>query len=473
MLYWVLVPLLVGVLLVALLPRRVAPTLALLALATSGGFALRFVREVVAGGTPESFGVLRLDAPGALVLLLVLTLGSLAALVSSQTEQRVRRFYVLLLAFTATMTLATIADNLGILWASIEATTLSSALLVGIRRNQEATEAAWKYVILSTTGITIAFLATLLLALASRDAGAMSLSWTSLMAQAPTLDPNLVRLAFVLALVGYGTKAGLIPLHFWLPDAHSEAPSPVSALLSGVLLSCALLALDRFARIGRAAHFHLDGLLVTFGAVSVLVGGLLVFGARNYKRMLAHHSVENMGLVAFGMGLGTPLAMAGAYLHILTHGLAKSLAFFSAGRIHHHTGSKMVADVHGLLQRTPAAGRGLCIGLLALVGAPLFGPFTSKMMLLSAGVQEGVWVATLAVLLGLLFAFVGALSHIAHMVSPAAETPTPGDPPVREPWSVPVALGILIVGNLVLGLAGPTLLSSLLSGAANLAGGIP
>lgn len=475
MLWTVLAPLVVGIPLTLVSPRRTAPAVALLALGSSLASAVYFVHRLLGGGGPSAFGgLLRLDAPGAIVLLLVLTLGFLAALVSSQTETRQRRFYALLLAFIASMTLAAVSDNLGILWASIEATTLASAPLVGHRRNQQATEAAWKYLILASTGITIAFAGTIVLASAARGAGAATLSWSLLLAQAPAMDAGLVRLAGVLAVVGYGTKAGLVPFHFWLPDAHSQAPSPVSGLLSGVLLACSLLALDRFLRIGRAAGGSTDAIVLVLGAVTVLAGGLMVLGARNYKRMLAHHSAENMGLVAFALALGTPLALAGAYFHIVAHGVAKSMAFFAAGRIHHHYGSQLISEVKGALARAPAAGRGLLMGVLALIGVPLMAPFTSKVIILSAAVSTGPWPLTAMVVVGLALAFVGGMHHASELMgAPTGESAGPPLPPAREPWTVVGAFALLAAANVLLGLAGPHLLHDLLAGAAALTGGAP
>ncbi len=463
MLGYVLLPLAAGAALTTVAPRRWAAAIALASLAAASVAAGWAVTALAGGGVPQGLGgMLRLDAAGALVLHLVLGLGFLAALVGSQTEEWARRFHALLLTFTGTMALAAMADNLGLLWASVEATTLSSALLVGHRRTKESTEAAWKYLILSSTGILFAFVATLLVVLAARGAGPPTLSWNSLVGAAAGMDTGLVRLALALAIVGYGTKAGLVPYHFWLPDAHSEAPSPVSALLSGVLLSCALLALDRFMRIGRVAGEPMEGLLLAIGAVSVVAGGALVLAARSYKRMLAYSSIENMGLVAVGLALGTPLALAGAYLHILAHGASKALAFFAAGRVHHHLGTTTVAEATGLLRRTPAAARGLLLGFLALAGAPLLGPFTSKVILLAATLDGAPWPAIAAVVAGLLLAFVGFVRHAAAMMPDPGGTPSPAAPRFREPRTVVVAFAGLALAILVLGVAGPALLEPLL-----------
>ena len=471
MLGFVLVPLAIGAGLAVALPQRWAAAVAVTAIAAAGVPATLGVRRLLVGEAATGWGgMLRLDAAGALVLLLVLGLLPLASLVASQTEQWARRFHALLLAFTGTMALAAMADNLGLLWASVEATTLSSALLVGHRRTRQATEAAWKYLILSSTGILFAFVATLLVVLAGRGVGATTLSWAGLLASADGMDPGLVRLALALATVGYGTKAGLVPYHFWLPDAHSEAPSPVSALLSGVLLSCALLALDRFTRIGRAAGVHMTSLPLILGVVSVVVGGALVLAARSHKRMLAYSSIENMGLVAVGIALGTPLALAGAYLHILAHGVSKALAFFAAGRVHHHLGTTAFTDTSDLLRRTPAAGRAMLIGFLALAGAQLLGPFTSKLLLLGALFQDAPAVAVVGVLAGMLLAFMGFLRHAATMMpaparpaaAPAADAMPAPLAIAREPRTVVIAFAVLVIASLAIGLLGPALLEPLL-----------
>ncbi len=463
MLEYVVLPLVVAALLVIVLPKKFASTIALVAIAAAGAIAVQSVLDLFETGPPTGLqGMLRLDAVGATVLLLILTLGFLAALVSSQTEEWPRRFHALLLTFTATMALAAMADNLGLLWASIEATTLSSALLVGHHKTRQATEAAWKYLILSSTGILFAFVATLFLVLAGRDTGGATLSWSELMDQADTMDPGLVRLALVLATVGYGTKAGLVPYHFWLPDAHSEAPSPVSALLSGVLLSCALLALDRFLRIARAAGEPMEGLHLTLGVLSVVVGGALVLAAHTYKRMLAYSSVENMGLVVFALGVGSPVALGAAYFHILAHGLAKSLAFFAAGRVHHHLGTVEISEASGLLRRTPTAGRGLLVGLLALAGLPPLAPFAGKFMILAAALPNVEWFYSVPLVLGLALAFVGFLRQTSQLM-PGAATPNQNEQvPIREPITVPIAFSILIAANIALCIGGPLILSGLL-----------
>ena len=389
-----------------------------------------------------------LDAPGALVLALVLSLGFLAALVSAGTEKPLRRYYGFLLAFGATMSVAALADNLGILWASVEATTLASALLVGHHGTKQATEAAWKYLVLSSAGIMIAFVATLLLVAAAIGTGEATLSAVELGRRGHRLDRELVRAVFVLVVIGYGTKAGLVPMHFWLADAHSQAPSPVSALLSGVLLSCALLAVDRVRRVAIAAGGDVPWLLLGFAALTVVVGGLLVFGARDYKRLLAHSSVENMGLAAFALGIGTPIAVAGAYLHIVAHGVAKALAFFSAGRIQHHTGTREIARTKDLLRRAPVAGGGLLLGFVALAGVPLFAPFVSKVVIVSAAVRTAPWGATVPVLVGLVLAFLGFARHAAVMF------PAEGAASERftEPWHVLAALVVLATVTVALGI---------------------
>ncbi|HLE47183.1 MAG TPA: proton-conducting transporter membrane subunit [Candidatus Thermoplasmatota archaeon] len=468
-------PLIVGAGLVLIVPRRFAPPVALVAIAAAGLVAIWEVRRMLGGEASWGLGgMLRLDGTGAIVLLLVLTLGFFAALVSSQTEEWPRRFYALLLAFTTTMTLAATADNLGLLWASVEATTLSSALLVGHRRTRQSTEAAWKYLILSSTGILFAFVATIMLVLAGRGAGQTTLSASGLMAAAGGMDPGLVRLAMVLALVGYGTKAGIVPYHFWLPDAHSEAPAPVSALLSGVLLSCALLALDRFIRIGRSAGEPMQDMHLTLGAVSVVVGGALVLAAHTFKRMLAYSSVENMGLVLFALGLASPLAMMGAYLHVVAHGVAKALAFFSAGRVHHHLDTVEIAKAHNLLERTPAAGRGLLVGLLALAGVPPLAPFASKFVILGAAIALAEWPYVAALLFGLVLAFTGFVRHLATMMPHRdLESARAPSTPFSEPASVTTTLVLLAVLNLVICLAGPLAIGAFLDGVALAQAAVP
>lgn len=325
-----------------------------------------------------------------------------------------RTYFGLFHLFVSTMLTISIANNLGLLWIMIEATTLSSAFLVGFHRHRHSIEAAWKYVILCSIGIAFALFGTILFYYAAMQGGnGHHLDWTSFMAIAPKLNPKLVKLAFLFVALGYGTKAGLAPLHTWLPDAHSQAPSPVSAMLSGVLLTSAFYALVRFyALTVRCVGPAYPGIiLIFFGLASLAIAAPFIIAARDYKRMLAYSSVEHMGFMAFGLGLGSPLAIYGAFLHVLFHALAKGIAFLSAGRILNAFGTRKISKVSGAVTVLPQAGIPFFAALLGLAGLPPFGIFTSELMVLSAGFSSGrrrISSMTLA-LLALIFA--GLLYH--------------------------------------------------------------
>ena len=335
----------------------------LAAVATSG--------PLIGGG-----GTLRADG---LTAWLVTTIGAVAVtalwgglpLRADRTEPD-GRYAALVCLFLAAMSLAVLADNLGILWVAVEATTIATAFLVGHHRGQRALEAAWKYVVLGSVGVAIAFLGIVLLYAASVAAGTPTLSWELLSSGSIPLDPDLTRLAVALAVLGFATKAGLAPMHSWLPDAHSQAPAPVSGLMSGVLLSVALYAILRIQAISDAVigPGFLRGLLVAAGLLSLAVAAALMLAQRDYKRLLAYSSIEHMGIMALGAAVGGTLATTAVLLHMLGHGLVKASMFVVAGRILAAEGSSRIDDVHGLLARRPDLARPLLAGTAALLGFP-------------------------------------------------------------------------------------------------------
>ncbi len=262
---------------------------------------------------------------------------------------------MLALLFLGAMSLAVLADNLGVLWIAVEATTIATAFMVGHHRTRRAIEAAWKYVVLGSVGVAIAFLGVVLLYAATRSAGDPTLSWSVLTTTHPDLDPSVVRVAAALAILGFATKAGLAPMHSWLPDAHSQAPAPVSGLMSGVLLAVAFYAILRVQAVAAPVIGTglMRGLLVTAGLLSLTIAALLVIRQRDLKRMLAYSSIEHMGLLALAAAAGGRLAIAGALLHVLGHGLAKSSTFVASGRILAAEGTTTMADIRGLVARRP------------------------------------------------------------------------------------------------------------------------
>jgi formate hydrogenlyase subunit 3/multisubunit Na+/H+ antiporter MnhD subunit len=327
------------------------------------------------------------------------------------------RYTALICLFLAAMSLAVLSDNLGILWVAVEATTITTAFLVGHHRTPRSLEAAWKYVVLGSVGVAIAFLGIVLLYGAAVAAGAPTLSWSALAGGAIALDPDLTRIAVALAILGFATKAGLAPMHSWLPDAHSQAPAPVSGLMSGVLLSVALYAILRMQAIGDAilgAGF-VRGLLVAGGLLSLAISAALILAQRDYKRMLAYSSIEHMGIMALGAAVGGPLATAAVLLHMLGHGLVKAVMFVVAGRILAAEGSSRTADVTALLARRPDLARPLLAGTAALLGFPPFVLFFTEVAIVVAGWQAGLgWAMGVALAL-LLVVFAGLARHTSAM----------------------------------------------------------
>ena len=364
-------------------------------------------------------GLLRVDALSAWMLTVV---GAVAVIAlwggkPNARSRNVGSFATLLCLFLAAMSLAVVADNLGVMWVAIELTTITTAFLVASRGGRGALEAAWKYVVLGAVGVAIAFLGIVLLSAASLPSGEASLSWVSLLAHAAALDPTLARAAGALAVLGFATKAGLAPMHSWLPDAHSQAPAPVSGLMSGVLLSVAFYAILRVQAITDAAVGPelMRGLLLTAGLLSLAVTAGLVITQRDYKRLLAYSSIEHMGLLALGAAAGGRLAIAAVLLHMLGHGLVKATMFVVAGRILGDTGSHRIADVRDLLRRRPDLAGPFLLGAAALLGFPPFVTFFTEVAILVAGFGAGlVWQSALACVL-LLVAFAGIARHVLAM----------------------------------------------------------
>src|ERR1035441_2864037 len=334
-----------------------------------------------------------------------------------------RWFYGLVFLFLFTMVAVYLSANLGMMWIFVEATTLASALLVGFYNTEGAVEAGWKYLIVCTVGIAFALFGTIVLYLAAVKAGmssAAALDWVSLMNAAPHLglDPHLLKLAFVFVIVGYGTKIGFVPMHSWLPDAHAEAPTPISALLSAVLLNCAMYAVMRYdAIVSRAAGPAFPHtLLLIFGVISMVVAGLLILVQRNLKRLMAYSSIEHMGIIAIGLGLGGPLGLFGALLHTFNHSVAKSLLFFSAGNIRHNLGTLRIDEINGISHTMPQTSAALVIGGLAIVGLPPFSLFVSEFAILSEAFTQARYLVAALFLIVLSMVFGGFAYHLFHML---------------------------------------------------------
>jgi hydrogenase-4 component F len=434
--------------------------------------AVTIALRLAAGGAPIIVGeTWRLDALSALLALLVSAVATLAASIgpgldreqhSAAAEVRTFRLWANLFAFT--MLVAVSTGNLGVMWVAIEATTITSALLIPLRRTRASVEASWKYLLIGSVGIALAFTGTVLAYVDYATTGAdisLALHWTTLRDAATALHPQIARLAFVFLLVGFGTKAGLAPMHTWLPDAHSEAPSPLSAMMSGVLLAVALYAILRWKAIVDVAigSAFSDSLLIVVGVVTVAVGSLSLLSQTHFKRLLAFSSIEHMGLACFGLALG-PLGVFAALLHLTAHALAKSAAFLLSGRVLERYGSGDISRAPGLLATAPHTGVLFAAGVFALGGLPPFGLFLSEILIVRAGWTAGHAALTGCVLLLLLIAFGSLLVQVHRMLF---GEPLPGI--VRgERASIPLALLALPLMLLVwLGVSIPVPLQMLLT----------
>jgi len=310
------------------------------------------------------------------------------------------------------MNLALVANNIGLMWVAIELATLTTVLMVGIYRTHAALEAAWKYFILGSVGIALALFGTILIYMAARPVigeGLPAMVWSNLVARGADFDPALLNVAFVFLLLGYGTKVGLAPLHAWLPDAHAEGPTPISAVLSGLLLNVALYALLRFKLLLATNPNALAAgpLMMTMGLISLIFASFMLYRRRDIKRMFAYSSIEHMGIITFAFGIGGPLANFAGLLHMTMHSLTKSAIFFAVGHIAQVKGTQRIADMGGLTVTNPVLGWGLVLGVVAIAGLPPLGIFMSEFLLVSSTFAREPWLAILLVF-GILAGF-GAL----------------------------------------------------------------
>jgi hydrogenase-4 component F len=328
------------------------------------------------------------------------------------TPAFLRLYHALYQALALAFNLALLSNNLGVLWVAIELATLITVVMVGIYRTHGAIEAAWKYFILASVGIALALFGTILVYMAGQPAigaGVNAMVWTELVSHAAQLDPAMLNLAFVFLLLGYGTKVGLFPLHAWLPDAHAEGPTPITAVLSGLLLNVALYALLRCKMLlaGNPEALAPGPLMIGMGLVSLLFGAFMLYRRRDIKRLFAYSSIEHMGLATFAFGIGGPIANFAGLLHMVLHSLTKSAIFFAVGDISQVKGTQKIAEMGGLTKTNPLIGWGLVFGVAAIAGLPPLGIFTSEFLTVSATLARQPWLA-IPLVLGLLVA-VGAL----------------------------------------------------------------
>ena len=360
-----------------------------------------------------------------------------------------RFYHAMYQALLFSMNLALVANNIGLMWVAIEMATLTTVLMVGLYRTREALEAAWKYFILGSVGIAFALFGTILVYMAARPVvgeGFDGMVWTVLIRRASEFDPALLNVAFVFLLLGYGTKVGLAPLHAWLPDAHAEGPTPISAVLSGLLLNVALYAVLRFKLLlaANAGALAPGPLMIAMGLGSLVFAGFMLYRRRDIKRMFAYSSIEHMGIIAFAFGMGGPLANFAGLLHMTMHSLTKSAIFFAVGHIAQVKGTQKIADIRGLTVTHPRLGWGLVLGVIAIAGLPPLGVFTSEFLVVSSTFARQPLLA-LPLVAGLLVAL-GAL--VLRMQAMAFGAPTPDAAPSRASSAPMFAhLGLVLVAG--------------------------
>jgi len=383
---------------------------------------------------------------------------------------RLRLFHSMYQLFMLTMLVALTTNNMGLLWVAMEAATLSTVLLVTLYRTAASLEAGWKYFILCGVGIAQALFGTILLYFAAEKIfgaeGASALLWTHLNAVKGELEPTVVALAFVFLLVGYGTKVGLAPLHNWLPDAHAEGPTPISAVLSGLLLNVAIYAVVRCkVLVEGCLHTGLPSrMLMGFGLLSVLLASFFLWRQRDVKRLFAYSSIEHMGIITFAFGMGGAVANFAALLHMTVHSLTKSAIFFTVGHAAQKAGSQLMENIRGLITLSPTVGWGLMMGSLAILGLPPFGVFASEFLILTTAMREQPW-ATPVLLTALGVAFAAIFGRVQPMVFGETTTRRLPHPPALLPVFTHLALVLL------LGLYVPPYLADWYRAAARLIGG--
>ncbi|HUC61769.1 MAG TPA: proton-conducting transporter membrane subunit [Alphaproteobacteria bacterium] len=383
-------------------------------------------------------------------------------------DRRLHWFYALFAGFGLTTLAGPFMNNVGIYWIAIELTTLVSTFLVAFEHAAESMEAAWKYIMVVSAGISLALLGTVLFYWGGSFVlgPTYDMTWAALGGAAPKMNHAVVTLAYLLVLVGYGTKVGLAPMHSWLPDAHSESPAPVSAMLSGALLNTAMFGIFRFLGIAKAAGLGAfpELALVAFGTLSLLVGALFIVRQQGIKRLMAYSSIEHMGVVALGFGFGGPLGIAGALYHMLNHSLNKSLMFFGAGNVMRAYGTKEIGRIRGVLRHFPAQGLLWLAGAVAITGAPPFGLFLSELTIMRAGLKPSFAWAVYVMAALLIVIFIGFLNHFRAMYWDAEAA---GDAPSRKTsaWSA-VPMWLALAPLLVLGLWWPADLWSYLASVA-------
>jgi hydrogenase-4 component F len=421
-------------------------------------------RVVDRGPVTALDGEVRVDALSAVMLLIIGIVGSITAtyatgyigrsLTDGSTTPRHAIIYGVLVQVTiAALVVVVIADNLGVMWVAIETTTVATVLLVGHRRDSAAIEASWKYLVLGSVGIATALLGTVLVYFVARHSGVdieAGLRWSRLVTVADQLDPAALRLPIGLVIVGYGTKAGLAPLHSWLPDAYSQAPAPVAGLMAGTVSAMSMYAIMRFAAVASPAlgDEFVRNLLITAALASLAVAASFMITQRDLKRLLAYSSVEHVGLIALGVAVGSHLAISAALLHMIGNGTIKAVAFSTVGEVERQLGTTTLAVTRGLLARDRFTGTTFALCLIALAGLPPFSLLASEIALIRAGLADGfAWIIAIA-LVAMMTVFTALAVHAITLLTGRPTEPR-DDAPV-EPQATPLAMRIPLAAGLAL-----------------------
>ena len=424
------------------------------------------VKAVLSSGAISYFDFIYLDALSAFFIFVISAVALACALYSISyinkeeargmiSEKKAKVYYLLFNLFCLSMFFVPAVNNLGMLWVAIEMTTLISAFLVGFYNTKQSVEAAWKYIIICSVGIIFALLGTILFSYAfSHVIGTKSLNWADLAACAGKMDKNILKIAFIFILVGYGTKAGLAPMHTWLPDAHSQAVAPISALLSGVLLKVSIYAILRFGIIviNGVGFAYFGNLMVLFGMLSLAISCGFILVQKDLKRLLAYSSIEHIGIIAIGFGLGTPLSFIAALLHVFNHAMTKPLMFFGAGNIVSAYQKHNMNGIRGVIKVLPFTGIVMLLGVFAITGFPPFSIFVSEILIIIAAFLKGSYFVFALLLLFLAVIFSAFIYHFSKMLFGHL----PKDMvPAGEPLSGKLAFIFLMIPICALGVALP------------------
>jgi hydrogenase-4 component F len=373
------------------------------------------------------------------------------------TQTHIRFYHAMFQAMMFGMNLALVSNNIGLMWVAVELATLTTVVMVGLYRTRDALEAAWKYFILGSVGIALALFGTTLIYVAALPVlgeGLPAMAWTNLIMHVSGFEPAILNLAFVFLLLGYGTKVGLVPVHGWLPDAHAEGPTPISAVLSGLLLNVALYAVLRFKMLmaGNPGAVAPGPLMIGMGLASLTFGAFMLYRRRDIKRLFAYSSIEHMGIITFAFGIGGPLANFAGLLHMTLHSLTKSAIFYAVGHVAQIKGTQKIADIRGLTRSHPLLGWGLVIGVLAIAGLPPMGIFMTEFLIVTSTMAREPWLA-LPLVFGLLVGFGALLSHVnAIAFGEPLGSAAPGEAsylPLYGHLAIVIAAGIFLPTALV------------------------